>query len=45
MEGHNSLGWIGWHLTTAPAYFAGLVGLSVNVPGDNRGVPKQANQF
>ncbi|WP_277586631.1 DinB family protein [Psychrobacillus antarcticus] len=30
VEGHSTLGWIGWHLATSPAFFAGLVGLDVN---------------
>ena len=31
VEGHSSLEWLSWHLTTAPAYFIGQVGLSLNV--------------
>lgn len=30
VEGHSTLGWLGWHLATCPAFFAGLVGLDVN---------------
>lgn len=26
VEGHNSLGWLGWHLTTALSYFMGQIG-------------------
>lgn len=29
VEGHSTLGWLGWHLATSPAFFAGLVGLNV----------------
>lgn len=29
VQGHNTLGWLGWHLATSPALFAGLVGLDV----------------
>lgn len=39
-RGHNTLGWIGWHLTTAPVYFASLLGLSLTAPGDSRTVPE-----
>lgn len=27
VEGHSTLGWLGWHLATAPAFFTGVVGL------------------
>ena len=30
-KGHSSLEWLSWHLTTAPAYFMGQVGLSLDV--------------
>lgn len=42
VEGHNTLGWIGWHLTTAPAYFAGLLGLKLTSLGDSESVPRSA---
>ena len=29
VEGHSTLGWLGWHLATSPAFFASLVGLDV----------------
>lgn len=29
-EGHSSLGWLAWHLTTAASMFGGLAGLEVN---------------
>ena len=29
VEEHSTLGWLGWHLATSPAFFAGLVGLNV----------------
>ena len=29
IEGHSTLGWLGWHLATSPVFFAGLVGLNV----------------
>lgn len=43
VEGHNTLGWLGWHITSAQQYFAGLLGLTVTVPGDIRTVPRDAN--
>ena len=29
VEGHSTLGWLGWHIATSPAFFASLVGLNV----------------
>lgn len=29
VEGHSTLGWLGWHLATSPVFFASLVGLHV----------------
>lgn len=29
VEGHSTLGWLGWHIATSPVFFAGLVGLDV----------------
>ncbi|SET50716.1 Uncharacterized damage-inducible protein DinB (forms a four-helix bundle) [Salinibacillus kushneri] len=43
VEGHNTLGWLGWHLATAPAYFGGLVGFNINISGDPNRVPDQAS--
>ncbi|WP_249872395.1 DinB family protein [Oceanobacillus saliphilus] len=41
VEGHSTLGWLGWHITTSTAFFAGLVGLDVTVPSEES-VPKKA---
>ncbi|GAF13347.1 LOW QUALITY PROTEIN: DinB family protein [Bacillus sp. JCM 19045] len=30
-EGHNTLGWLGWHLTTTPLFFAGEMGIKLDV--------------
>ncbi|GAA0301734.1 putative damage-inducible protein DinB [Gracilibacillus halotolerans] len=30
VEGHSSLGWLAWHLTTAAAMFGGLAGLQID---------------
>ncbi|WP_062051608.1 DinB family protein [Bacillus sp. JCM 19034] len=42
VEGHSSLGWLGWHLTTSPVFFANLVGVSVEPVGDSGTVPTAA---
>lgn len=44
-EGHNTLGWLGWHLTTAQSYFAGLIGLDIHIPGDLKTVPERTSQI
>jgi len=42
-EEHNTLGWLGWHITTSAAFFASLAGLEVNQPdGDKAIVPSHA---
>ncbi|HWO76436.1 MAG TPA: DinB family protein [Bacillus sp. (in: firmicutes)] len=43
VEGHSTLGWLGWHLVTAVPFFAGQVGLKVSVPGDVSSVPDKAS--
>jgi uncharacterized damage-inducible protein DinB len=42
VEGHNTLGWLGWHLATAPAFFCGVVGLKVNAAGGPKDIPNKA---
>lgn len=42
VEGHSSLGWLGWHLATSPVFFASLVGVSVEPVGDSGTVPTVA---
>lgn len=42
VEDHNTLGWLGWHLTHAIPYFAGMIGLELNAPGDPKFVPSEA---
>ncbi|EZH66345.1 damage-inducible protein DinB [Bacillaceae bacterium JMAK1] len=41
VEGHSSLGWLGWHLATSPAFFLSLIGVQVNSVGDGNDVPSQ----
>lgn len=43
-EGHSTLGWLGWHLATAQQYFGGLVGITLEVPGDVKVVPEKASE-
>ncbi|MFD1848547.1 DinB family protein [Oceanobacillus bengalensis] len=45
VEGHSTLGWLGWHISTAPVYFSGLVGLHITSPGDVRVVPNKAKDI
>ncbi len=45
VEGHSTLGWLGWHLATAQAYFGSLVGLNVKIDGDVNTVPQRASQI
>lgn len=42
VEGHNSLGWLGWHLATCPMFFGGQVGLTLTPVGNPKEVPAQA---
>lgn len=45
VEGHSTLGWLGWHLVTSVPFFAGQVGLNVAVPGDQGTVPNKASEI
>lgn len=45
VEGHNTLGWLGWHLVTSVSFFAGQIGLNVTVPGDVKTVPNKASEI
>jgi len=45
VEGHNTLGWLGWHLVTSVSFFAGQIGLNVTVPGDVNTVPNKASEI
>lgn len=42
VEGHNTLGWLGWHLANSISFFAGLVGINVAAPGNKEVVPSKA---
>jgi len=45
VEGHNSLGWLGWHLSGAILYFAGQVGLTIHPVGDPKTIPATADEI
>lgn len=45
VEGHSTLGWLGWHLATSPLFFGGQVGLNIVPVGDVRTVPKHASEI
>ncbi|MDQ0230677.1 DinB family protein [Metabacillus malikii] len=45
VEGHSTLGWLGWHLATSISFFAGQVGINVNVTGDVNTVPGKASEI
>jgi len=42
VEGHNTLGWLGWHLANAPAFFMGQIGLSIEPAGQQQ--PDKASE-
>ncbi|WP_042148792.1 DinB family protein [Paucisalibacillus sp. EB02] len=44
-EGHNTLGWLGWHLATSLAFFGGQVGLKVEAAGGPNDVPSRATEI
>jgi len=43
VEGHNTLGWLGWHLANAPAFFMGQIGLSIEPAGQQQ--PDKASEI
>ncbi|GIP29388.1 hypothetical protein J23TS9_45180 [Paenibacillus sp. J23TS9] len=45
VEGHSSLGWLGWHLATCPVFFTGMAGLTVEPVGDPKSVPTSASEI
>ncbi|MHA6252072.1 DinB family protein [Oceanobacillus sp. CAU 1775] len=45
VKGHSTLGWLGWHITTAQSYFGGLVGLDIHIPGDLKNVPSKTSEI
>lgn len=45
VEGHSSLESLSWHLTTAPAYFMGQVGLSLDVELNPKNTPATISEI
>lgn len=45
MEGHSSLESLSWHLTTAPAYFMGQVGLTLDVELNPKNTPATISEI
>ncbi|GIP33530.1 DinB family protein [Paenibacillus sp. J2TS4] len=45
VEGHSTLGWLGWHLATSPAFFTGLVGVKVQPAGTRDDVPGKVSEI
>ena len=43
VEGHSTLGWLGWHIATAPVFFTGFVGLEVKPSTEQDEVPNKAS--
>ncbi|MGF7046241.1 putative damage-inducible protein DinB [Paenibacillus sp. DS2015] len=39
VEGHNSLGWLAWHLTNVPVFLVKFVGLEIPSVGNPKEVP------
>ncbi|UED78181.1 DinB family protein [Lysinibacillus sp. CD3-6] len=45
VEGHNSLGWLGWHLVGAAGYFSYLAGLKVPMIRQEDPIPASAGEI
>ncbi|GGA81495.1 DinB family protein [Ornithinibacillus halotolerans] len=45
VEGHSTLGWLGWHLATSPAFFGGQAGLQIEATGNPSDVPTSAQEI
>ena len=45
VEGHSSLEWLSWHLTTAPAYFMGQIGLALDVELNPKDTPNTLSEI
>ncbi|GIO19164.1 hypothetical protein J18TS1_22640 [Oceanobacillus oncorhynchi subsp. incaldanensis] len=45
VEGHNSLGWLGWHLVNSPVFFMSLVGIDLDSSYDPDAVPTKASDI
>ncbi|WP_068621456.1 DinB family protein [Paenibacillus tuaregi] len=45
VEGHSTLGWLGWHLVETAGYFSHLAGLTVPMMGQDEPVPATAGEI
>jgi uncharacterized damage-inducible protein DinB len=45
LEGHSTLGWLGWHLVETAGYFSHLAGLTVPMIGHDEPVPATAKEI
>ncbi|MEC2076289.1 DinB family protein [Metabacillus fastidiosus] len=45
LEGHSTLGWLGWHLVETAGYFSHLAGLTVPMIGQDEPVPATAREI
>ena len=43
VEGHNTLGWLGWHLANAPVFFMKTLGLDIHPAGEKQ--PDKASEI
>ncbi|AXF56340.1 DinB family protein [Salicibibacter kimchii] len=44
-EGHNTLGWLGWHLAVSPAFLFGQAGVEITPAGKPEDQPRQAKEI
>jgi len=45
VEGHSTLGWLGWHLATTPGFFVGMVGAPIKTALNRNEVPTSAKEI
>ena len=45
VEGHSTLEWLSWHLTTAPLFFLGQTGLTLNMNLDPKTIPTTISEI
>ncbi|TCZ74021.1 damage-inducible protein DinB [Paenibacillus albiflavus] len=45
VEGHNTLGWLGWHLSGSLLFFSGQAGLTIAPIGNLKIVPTHASEI
>lgn len=45
VEGHSTLGWLGWHLVDTTGYVSRLAGLTVPMMGQDEAIPMTAGEI